>query len=86
MAFIIGYWGSSDKRWFASRQFLLYSLVASVPMLMAVVYVYSVFGTCDIIFLKLYASSLLSPLEQVLIWLAIFVMLAAKIPMFPLHS
>jgi NADH:ubiquinone oxidoreductase subunit 4 (subunit M) len=51
MALIIGYWGSSNRRWMAARQFLFYSLAGSLPMMFALIYCYNKFGSLDYLYL-----------------------------------
>jgi NADH:ubiquinone oxidoreductase subunit 4 (subunit M) len=51
MAFLIGYWGSSYKKWFAAKMFFFYSAVASLPAMAAVLYLYhSLEGKLDYLY------------------------------------
>lgn len=96
MFLIIGIWGGAN-RIYASFKFFLYTLLGSVFMLVAMVYMWAVTGTTDI-------PTLLSPevgfpasdLEilgmtvrggvQTLLFLAFFASFAVKMPMWPVHT
>jgi NADH-quinone oxidoreductase subunit M len=83
MFLIIGIWGGSN-RVYAAIKFFLYTLVGSLLMLVAIIYLYFTSGhTFNI------ASFHATPLPyatQVLIFLAFFAAFAVKVPMFPVHT
>ncbi len=83
MFLIIGVWGGSN-RVYAAIKFFLYTLVGSLLMLVAIIYLYFTSGhTFNI------ASFHATPLTygtQVLIFLAFFAAFAVKVPMFPVHT
>lgn len=83
MFLIIGIWGGSN-RVYAAIKFFLYTLVGSLLMLVAIIYLYFTSGhTFNI------ASFHATPLTyatQVLIFLAFFAAFAVKVPMFPVHT
>nr|WP_246214358.1 NADH-quinone oxidoreductase subunit M [Wolbachia endosymbiont of Dirofilaria (Dirofilaria) immitis] len=84
MFFIIGIWGG-EYRVYATFKLFLYTLTGSLLFLLGLVYIYSVFGTCDM--QKL--ASLMPGLDfrvQSLLWIAFFVSFAIKVPMFPFHT
>jgi NADH-quinone oxidoreductase subunit M len=84
MFFIIGIWGGSN-RIYASFKFFLYTLLGSVLMLVAVLYLYNQFGTMDIPALMEKGRTL--PLDiQKWLWLAFFASFAVKVPMWPVHT
>lgn len=85
MFLIIGLWGSSDKRWFAAKQMLFYSLTSSTPMIICMVHFYSVYGSLDYAFLYS-MTPFMSQNEKWFFWISLFLMFATKIPMFPFHS
>ena len=82
MFLIIGLWGSRRRKVRASYLFFLYTLLCSVLMLLAILFIYIQVGTTD------YQVLLLTPFSeniQKLLWLAFFISFASKIPMVPLH-
>lgn len=83
MYLIIGVWGG-PRRVYASIKFFLYTLLGSLLMLAAFIYLYfEAGGTFDI--LKFQAVAL--PLGvQILIFLAFFMSFAVKVPMWPVHT
>jgi NADH-quinone oxidoreductase subunit M len=85
IAVMINQWGSSEKRYFAARQYLLYSIVSGLPLLAGLGHIYTLFGSLDYInFLN--NLFMLSYEEQLYLWFAFFFIFAVKIPLFPFHS
>lgn len=82
MFIIIGVWGGVD-RIYASFKFFLYTLLGSLFMLAAVVYMYLTAGTSDVAQLEQYAFD---PSAQTWLWLAFFASFAVKLPMWPVHT
>ena len=82
MFIIIGVWGGQDKV-YASFKFFLYTLLGSLFMLAAVVYMYLEAGTSDIIALETFDFD---PGAQTWLWLAFFASFAVKLPMWPVHT
>ena len=82
MFIIIGVWGGID-RIYASFKFFLYTLLGSLFMLAAVVYMYLTAGTSDIVALERFAFD---PGAQTWLWLAFFASFAVKLPMWPVHT
>src|SRR5262249_23303862 len=82
MFLIIGVWGG-PRRGFASFKFFLYPPLGSVLSLCAIVAMYSVSGTTDIVKLMHYGFS---PTLQKWAWLAFFASFAVKMPMWPVHT
>ena len=83
MYLIIGIWGSSN-RVYAAIKFFLYTLLGSLLMLVALIYLYYVSGKSFEI-LGYYHTSL-AMLPQILIFIAFFLSFAVKVPMWPLHT
>jgi NADH-quinone oxidoreductase subunit M len=83
MFVIIGMWGGPN-RVYATIKFFLYTLLGSVLMLVAFVYLYLKAGKSFDIH-TLYALKL-SLTEQVLIFFAFFAAFAVKVPMWPVHT
>ncbi|QYF87902.1 NADH-quinone oxidoreductase subunit M [Brevundimonas sp. PAMC22021] len=82
MFLIIGIWGGQN-RIYAAYKFFLYTLLGSVLMLLAMLWMSFEAGTTSIPELKTYAFS---PAVQPLLWLAFFASFAVKMPMWPVHT
>lgn len=82
MFLIIGIWGSRERKIRAAYFFFLYTLLGSVLMLLAILYIYYQVGTTDY---EVLLSFSFSELEQKIMWLAFFASFATKIPMVPVH-
>ncbi|HEU4968090.1 NADH-quinone oxidoreductase subunit M [Sphingomonas sp.] len=82
MYLIIGIWGGAN-RIYAAYKFFLYTLLGSVLMLIAMLWMANYAGTTDI-------PTLLQtdfPVEaQSWLWLAFFASFAVKVPMWPVHT
>ena len=82
MFLIIGIWGG-PKRVYSAFKFFLFTLLGSVLMLIAIISIYWITGTTDVI--KLLDLNI--PQEyQYLLWLAFFSSFAVKLPMWPFHT
>jgi NADH-quinone oxidoreductase subunit M len=82
MFLIIGIWGGA-KRVYSAFKFFLFTLLGSVLMLVAIISIYWLSGTTDII--KLYAIGIDTKYQN-LLWLAFFTSFAVKTPMWPVHT
>ena len=82
MFVIIGVWGGID-RIYASFKFFLYTLLGSLFMLAAIVYMYLVAGTSDVVQLEQFEFA---KGAQTWLWLAFFASFAVKLPMWPVHT
>ncbi|QNM82952.1 NADH-quinone oxidoreductase subunit M [Sphingomonas sabuli] len=82
MYLIIGIWGGAD-RIKASYKFFLYTLLGSVLMLIAMIYMVADAGTTSIPQLMAYDFP---PEVQQWLWLAFFASFAVKLPMWPVHT
>jgi len=82
MFLIIGVWGG-PKRVYSAFKFFLFTLLGSVLMLVAIISIYWITGTTDVIKLL----NIRIPEEyQYLLWLAFFSSFAVKLPMWPVHT
>ncbi|HPB22558.1 MAG TPA: NADH-quinone oxidoreductase subunit M [Novosphingobium sp.] len=82
MYLIIGIWGGAE-RIYASYKFFLYTLLGSVLMLIAMLWMINEAGTTDIPTLMAYDF----PADaQKWLWLAFFASFAVKMPMWPVHT
>lgn len=82
MFLIIGIWGG-PRRVYATIKFFLYTFLGSVPMLIALIYLYFRAGSFDIAQLQ---QLQIGFTPQILIFLAFMGAFAVKIPMWPVHT
>ncbi len=82
MFLIIGIWGGA-RRIYASYKFFLYTLLGSVLMLIAMLYMVNVAGTTDIGELSRFDFD---KGAQTWLFLAFFASFAVKMPMWPVHT
>ncbi len=82
MFLIIGIWGG-PRRVYSAFKFFLFTLLGSVLMLVAIISIYWMNGTTDII--ELYNLGIDTKYQN-LLWLAFFSSFAVKTPMWPLHT
>jgi NADH-quinone oxidoreductase subunit M len=82
MFLIIGVWGG-ERRVYATFKFVLYTLLGSVLLLLALLYMYFEAGTTDIPALMEHSFA---PAVQRWLWLAFFASFAVKLPMWPVHT
>jgi len=82
MFLIIGIWGG-DNRIYASYKFFLYTLLGSLLMLIAMLWMANEAGTSSIPALMQYDFA---PEAQTWLWLAFFASFAVKMPMWPVHT
>jgi NADH-quinone oxidoreductase subunit M len=82
MFLIIGIWGGA-RRVYSAFKFFLYTLLGSVFMLVAIISIYWISGTTDVI--QLYELGIDSKYQNIL-WLAFFCSFAVKTPMWPVHT
>ena len=82
MYLIIGFWGG-ERRIYSAYKFFLYTLLGSVLMLIAIIFLYQEFGTISIPKLLDYT---LPFYIQIWLWIAFFSSFAVKIPMWPFHT
>jgi NADH-quinone oxidoreductase subunit M len=83
MYLIIGVWGGPNKI-YAAFKFFLYTLLGSLLMLIALIYLYSQSGgSFDIL---TWHKLPLSSLAQTLLFFAFFAAFAVKVPMWPVHT
>ena len=82
MFLIIGIWGG-PRRVYSAFKFFLFTLLGSVLMLVAIISIYWINGTTDII--ELYNLGIDAKYQN-LLWLAFFSSFAVKTPMWPVHT
>ncbi len=82
MFLIIGIWGG-ERRVYSAFKFFLYTLLGSVLMLVAIISIYWMTGTTDVV--ELYQIGIDAKYQN-LLWLAFFSSFAVKTPMWPVHT
>ena len=82
MFLIIGIWGG-ERRVYSAFKFFLYTLLGSVLMLVAIISIYWITGTTDVV--ELYDKGIDAKYQN-LLWLAFFSSFAVKTPMWPVHT
>jgi NADH-quinone oxidoreductase subunit M len=90
MYFIIGIWGG-ERRLYASIKFFLYTMIGSLLMLVAIVYIGFQLadprtGVPNFSYEAAAASLVLSPAATFWCFVAFFLAFAVKVPMFPFHT
>jgi NADH-quinone oxidoreductase subunit M len=82
MYIIIGVWGGAN-RVYASFKFFLYTLMGSLLMLIALLYLYTQTHTFDI---ATWHALKIGFTPQILLFIAFFLAFAVKVPMWPVHT
>lgn len=82
MFLIIGVWGGA-RRIYSAFKFFLFTLLGSVFMLIAIIYMGSEVGTTDMLWM---ANHRWDPDVQKLLFLAFLASFAVKLPMWPVHT
>lgn len=85
MYFLIGIWGSRERKIRASYSFFFYTLGSSLLMLLAILYIYNTVHTLSFVELYCKSSAQFTISAQLCLWLAFFVSFATKVPMYPTH-
>src|SRR6266705_3361711 len=94
MYFLIGVWGG-ERRIYAAMKFVLYTMIGSVLMLVAIIALYFIHGDATGTFTFSYPqiqSALasgrmaLAPGIELWLFLAFFLAFAVKVPLFPFHT
>ena len=82
MYFIVGIWGSRERKIRAAYFFFIYTLLGSVFMLLSILYIYYQVGTTDY---EILLTFIFSISEQKILWFSFFISFATKVPMVPVH-
>ena len=82
MYFIIGFFGSRNRRTRAAYLLFFYTLFSSVFFFLAILFLFFCYGTVDYLTLKVVT---IEPLVEKWLWVAFFFSFAVKIPLFPFH-
>ena len=82
MYLIIGFYGSRERRIRSSYMLFLYTLISSIIMFIAILFIFFKYGTTNYLILRTIQFDALS---EKLIWLAFFSSFAVKMPLVPFH-
>ena len=88
MALLIGMYGH-ERRIYAAVKFFLYTAIASVFMLAAILWLYAKVGSFDFPVIQAALQSgriAVSPAAATWLFLGFFIAFAVKVPLFPLHT
>lgn len=88
MYLMVGGWGGARRRR-AAVKFFVYTMLGSVLMLGSIIYVHSQAGTFDYVDIMSALGSgrvVLSPTQQLTLFLGFFAAFAVKVPIFPFHT
>jgi NADH-quinone oxidoreductase subunit M len=83
MFIIIGVWGG-ERKVYSAFKFFLYTLLGSVLMLAAMIFLYVETGSTELIVIS--ENLNLKNSSQYILWLAFFSSFAVKLPMWPVHT
>jgi len=82
MYLIIGFYGSRERRIRSSFLLFLYTLISSILMFVAILFIFFQYGTTDFLTLK---TIQFDPFVEKICWLAFFLSFAVKMPLVPFH-
>ncbi len=88
MYLMVGGWGGA-RRGAAAVKFFVYTMLGSVLMLGSIIYIHSQAGTFDYVEIANALGSgrvVLSPTQQLYLFLGFFAAFAVKVPIFPFHT
>jgi NADH-quinone oxidoreductase subunit M len=82
MFLMIGFWGTHFRKTKAAYYLFLYTFFGSLFMLLAILFLFSQYGTTNYFVLL---TNPVDPNVELILWPAIFFAFAVKVPMFPVH-
>nr|YP_007625922.1 NADH dehydrogenase subunit 4 [Cephalophorus leucogaster]AEP21100.1 NADH dehydrogenase subunit 4 [Cephalophorus leucogaster] len=82
---IITRWGNQTERLNAGLYFLFYTLVGSLPLLVALIYIQNTTGSLNFLVLQYWAQPMSSSWSNVFMWLACMMAFMVKMPLYGLH-
>jgi NADH-quinone oxidoreductase subunit M len=82
MFLLIGFWGTKGRKTLAAFYLFLYTIFGSLFMLISITYFYVLIGSTDYLVLLHFKLPIST---QLILWPAIFIGFAIKVPMFPFH-
>ncbi len=86
MALLIGVYGH-DRKVYAAVKFFMYTMIASMFMLAAILWLYAKTGSFDFVYIREHISSIPAfPAAAQWLFLGFFIAFAVKVPVFPFHT
>nr|ABC47584.1 NADH dehydrogenase subunit 4 [Vampyressa melissa] len=82
---IITRWGNQAERLNAGLYFLFYTLVGSLPLLIALIYIQNLTGTLNFLLTQYWTTPLPTTWSATLLWLACMMAFMVKMPLYGLH-
>uniref|UniRef100_Q678R1 NADH-ubiquinone oxidoreductase chain 4 n=1 Tax=Cystophora cristata TaxID=39293 RepID=Q678R1_CYSCR len=82
---VITRWGNQTERLNAGTYFLFYTLVGSLPLLVALLFIQNNMGTLNFLMIQLWTQPLSSSWSNTLLWLACMMAFMVKMPLYGLH-
>nr|YP_009424238.1 NADH dehydrogenase subunit 4 [Lutra sumatrana]ARC95606.1 NADH dehydrogenase subunit 4 [Lutra sumatrana] len=82
---IITRWGNQTERLNAGLYFLFYTLVGSLPLLIALLWLQNNLGTLNLLVIQYWAQPLPNSWSNMLLWLACMMAFMVKMPLYGLH-
>nr|YP_001382342.1 NADH dehydrogenase subunit 4 [Ailurus styani]BAF73966.1 NADH dehydrogenase subunit 4 [Ailurus styani] len=82
---IITRWGNQAERLNAGLYFLFYTLMGSLPLLIALLYIQNDMGTLNFLAIQYLYQPLLNSWSNALLWLACMMAFMVKMPLYGLH-
>nr|UFK29193.1 NADH dehydrogenase subunit 4 [Phocoena phocoena] len=82
---IITRWGNQTERLNAGLYFLFYTLMGSLPLLVALTYLQNMLGTLNFLLLQYWTQPLPTSWSNIFMWLACMMAFLVKMPLYGLH-
>ncbi len=82
MFLLIGIWGSREEKVIAAYQFLFYTIIGSILMLISILIIYLHLGSTNY---DILVNNTFSKYRQLFLWLSFAVAFSVKTPIFPFH-
>nr|YP_009466935.1 NADH dehydrogenase subunit 4 [Macrotus californicus]AOS49719.1 NADH dehydrogenase subunit 4 [Macrotus californicus] len=82
---IITRWGNQTERLNAGLYFLFYTLIGSLPLLVALIYIQTSTGSLNFLLLQYWTAPMATSWSNTLLWLACMMAFMVKMPLYGLH-
>nr|YP_009116054.1 NADH dehydrogenase subunit 4 [Crocidura attenuata]AJD07080.1 NADH dehydrogenase subunit 4 [Crocidura attenuata] len=82
---LITRWGNQTERLNAGLYFLFYTLIGSLPLLVALLYIQNLLGTLNISTTHIWTQNILNSWSNDFLWLACMMAFMVKMPLYGLH-
>nr|ULC83865.1 NADH dehydrogenase subunit 4 [Hippotragus equinus] len=82
---IITRWGNQTERLNAGLYFLFYTLVGSLPLLVALIHIQNTMGSLNFLILQYWVQPMSNSWSNVFMWLACMMAFMVKMPLYGLH-